>query len=192
MRKQFLKFVPLLVCLVPTMAFSQLEAGGSYTHLTGNQGLDGFSGSVGYQFTQRVTLVGQADFLWDSSRVGVFDVAPSVGAVRIKSNAQDYLGGARIRVIGWKPLKSLEKRKLLPFGQVLFGVSRLSQTVRDTQGTIEISAADKAFTWVLGGGIDYTLSNRWVARANIDFVRTHFVDEGQSRLRIGIGLGYSF
>ena len=182
----------LALLVVPTLAFAQLEVGGGYTHLTGNQGLDGFSGTVGWQFSKRVTLVGQGDFLFDTSRAAVFDLSPTTGAVSIKSNLQNYLGGARVRIIGFKPLKSIEKRKLLPFGELLFGVSRLHQQVKDTIGTISVDASDSAFTWVLGGGVDYTLSNRWLARGNIDLVRTHFVDSGQSRLRIGLGIAYQF
>jgi hypothetical protein len=182
----------LALIVLPTLAFAQLEVGGSYTHLTGNQGLDGFEGSVGWEFNRRVILVGQGDFLFDNSRAAVFDLTPSTGAISIKSNLQNYLGGARIRIIGWKPLKSLEKRKLLPFAEILFGVSRLHQQVKDTQGTISTEASDSAFTWVLGGGVDYTLTNRWLARGNLDLVRTHFVSTGQSRLRIGLGIAYQF
>jgi opacity protein-like surface antigen len=89
-------------------------------------------------------------------------------------------------------MKALEKRKILPFAEVLFGVSRLHQEVKDTAGTISVDASDKAFTWVLGGGVDYTLSSKWLARGNLDFVRTHFVDTGQSRLRFRVGLAYAF
>lgn len=182
----------LALLVLPTLAFAQLEVGGSYTHITGNNGLDGFSGSVGWEFSKRVTLVGQGDFLFDTSRAGVFDLSPQTGTISIHSNLQNYLGGARVRIIGWKPLKALEKRKLLPFGELLFGVSRLHQQVKDTLGTISVDASDSSFTWVLGGGVDYTLTNRWLARGNVDLVRTHFVDTGQSRLRIGIGIAYQF
>jgi hypothetical protein len=181
-----------VLLLVPAIAVGQLEVGAQYTHLTGNDGLDGLSASVGWQFNRRVTLVGQGDLLWDTSRAGVFDLAPNVGAVSLNSNLQDILGGARVRVIGFKPLKSIEKRKLLPFGELLFGVSRLSQRVKDSQGTVSIQAADRAFTWVLGGGLDYTLSGKWLARTNIDLVRTHFVDAGQTRMRLSIGLAHVF
>jgi opacity protein-like surface antigen len=192
MRIRVVSFVLFILVVVPTTAFGQLEAGGGYTHLTGNNGLDGFSGTVGWQFNRKVTLVGEGDFLWDTSKAGVFELVPSVGAVRIKSNSQNYLGGARISFTGWKPMKSVEKRKFHPFGEVLIGVSRLHQSVSDTQGTISAAAADTAFTWALGGGVDYKLSPKWVARGKLDFVRTHFVDAGQSQLRIHLGIAYLF
>jgi opacity protein-like surface antigen len=184
---------PLIFVALTINAYAQLEVSGGWTHLSGNFGLDGFHGGAGYQFTRHVTLVGQADFVWDTSKIGAFDLSRTSANVRIKSNEQNYLGGARIRFIGWKPMKVLEKRKLLPFGEFLIGVSRLHQEVTNIETTAqELSASDQAFTWVIGGGVDYTLNRKWLARGNIDFVRTHFVDEGQSRYRIHVGLAYSF
>ena len=115
----------------------------------------------------------------------------SIGAVA-PSDFQQYLGGARIRIIGWKHTQKLEHKKLLPFAEILLGESHLHQEIRDTAGTINASAGDTAFTWVLGGGLDYTLSPHWLARGNLDLVRTHFVDAGQSHLRLGLGLSYVF
>jgi hypothetical protein len=181
-----------LLLLLPTMAFGQFEVGGYYTHQTGNNGLNGFSGSVGYQVYRRVILVADGDFLWDNTRLGAFELSPTVAALRINTNYQQFLGGGRVRIIGWKPTKKLEKKKILPFAEVLFGLSRLSQTVRDSTGTVTVSAADHAFTWALGGGVDYTLTHNWLARGNLDFVRTHFASAGQSQLRISIGLAYVF
>ena len=43
-----------------------------------------------------------------------------------------------------------------------------------------------------GGGADYRLSPHWVGRFNVDFLRTHFADSGQSRIRLGIGIAYTF
>jgi hypothetical protein len=192
MRIRVVSLVLFILVVVSATAFGQLEAGGGYTHMSGNGGTDGFSGTVGWQFNRKVTLIGEGDFLWDTSQAGVFNLVPSVGALRIHTNLQNYLGGARVSILGWKAMKPIEKHKLRPFGEVLVGVSRLSQTVNDVQGTISASAADQAFTWVLGGGLDYTLNKNWVARSNIDLIRTHFVDSGQSGLRIHLGIAYLF
>src|SRR5262249_17867186 len=105
---------------------------------------------------------------------------------------QQYLGGARVNLRKWVKPKVLEKRKLIPFAEIQLGVSHLKQTITNTQGAIKTSAGDTGFTWVLGGGVDYTLNRSWKARGNIDLVRTHFADEGQSRCRIGVGLAYVF
>lgn len=200
MKRRAMRIFLFLVISLPATAFAQfggaqlerVEVSGGWTHLTGNNGLDGLNAGAGYYVTNHVSVVGDFDFLWDTSKSSVFDLLPSTGAITFKSNEQNYLVGGRVRILGFKPLKTLEKRKILPFGEILFGTSRLHQEVKDTAGTISAEASDRAFTWAFGGGVDYTLSAKWVARGRVDFVRTHFADEGQSRLRLNLGLAYRF
>ena len=45
---------------------------------------------------------------------------------------------------------------------------------------------------MVGGGADYRLTSHWVARIKLDFLRTHFADTGQSRVRLGLGIAYTF
>jgi ketosteroid isomerase-like protein len=45
---------------------------------------------------------------------------------------------------------------------------------------------------MLGGGADYLFSDHWSGRANVDFLRTHLANEGQSRLRLVLGIRYTF
>jgi len=190
--KHLTKLLFLLVLIgLSSAGWAQLEVGGSYSHLTGNSGLDGVTGSAGWRWNQYVTLVGEANFLWDTSRIGVFDLSSDTGVIRIKSDYQSYLGGGRVNLIRLFKQKELEKRKLIPHAQLLLGVSHLHQKLLDATGT-SLNASDSAFTWVLGGGIDYALSPHWIARGDLDFVRTHFVDAGQSRLKTEIGLSYKF
>jgi hypothetical protein len=59
--KPSLKYAFLLMCMLSSAAWGQLEVGGSYSHLTGNSGLDGVSGSAGWQWNQYVTLVGEVN-----------------------------------------------------------------------------------------------------------------------------------
>ena len=35
---------------------------------------------------------------------------------------------------------------------------------------------------MVGGGADYRLASHWVGRFKVDFLRTHFADDGQSRI----------
>jgi opacity protein-like surface antigen len=196
-KRRAMRIFLLLVISVPATAFAQfelerVEVSGGWTHLTGNGGLDGANAGAGWYFTDRVAIVSDLDFTWDTSKQTVFDLLPSTGAIKTKSNEQNYLFGGRVRIRGFKPLKTLEKRKILPFGEILLGTSRLHQEIKDTNGTISLAASDTSFTWAFGGGVDYTLSAKWVARGKVDFVRTHFADEGQSRLRLNIGLAYRF
>jgi hypothetical protein len=177
----------------PGNLLAQLDLEVGYSHLSGNFGLDGFHAGIGYHFNRYVTLVGQSEFVWDTSQIGVFDLTPTLAGIRLKSNEQNYLGGARIRIIGWKAMKTLEKRKILPYAEVLMGVSRLNQKITNVlTSTQSFDATDQAFTYVLGGGVDYTLTRGWMARGSVDLVRTHFVDSGQSRVRVHVGLGYIF
>lgn len=194
MKAHFLRFILLFSLVASVNAFAQLEASFGYSHLSGNFGLDGFNAGLAYHVNRHVTLVGESEFLWDNSQVGVFDLSPTLASLRIKSNEQNYLGGARFRLIGWKATHALEKRKLLPFAEVLMGVSRLNQKVTNIVTTTpgNFDATDQAFTWALGGGTDYTITHNWLARGSIDFVRTHFVDSGQARVRVHLGLAYVF
>ena len=76
--------------------------------------------------------------------------------------------------------------------EVQLGLSHLSSSIEaPTTGTSQ-SASDNAFSWLVGGGADYRLSPHWVGRFNVDFLRTHFADSGQSRIRLGIGIAYTF
>lgn len=55
-----------------------------------------------------------------------------------------------------------------------------------------MSASDSAFSWMLGGGLEYLLNPHWSGRANLEFLRTHLANEGQSRLRLVLGVTYTF
>ena len=196
MQHRGISFALLLVMSLSATALAQLEnrkeIGVSFTYLSGNGGLDGFTPEIGYRIYRPVTLIGQADFLWSNSRLGAFDLTPGVGAVRVNSNEQNFLGGARVRIGGWGKFKTLEEHRLFPFGELLFGVSRLSQTVGATQTTQELSASASGFVWVLGGGVEYALTPKWLARGKVDFLRTHYNSAGQSHFRFSPGLAYRF
>ena len=45
---------------------------------------------------------------------------------------------------------------------------------------------------MVGGGADYRLASHWMGRFKVDFLRTHFADTGQSRVRLGFGIAYTF
>jgi len=66
----------------------------------------------------------------------------------------------------------------------------LSQTV--TTATDSLSASDSSFAWLIGGGAEYLLSPHWTARGNLDFMRTQLGNDGQSRLRLRVGITYTF
>jgi hypothetical protein len=180
--------VTLLPVLTPShAAYGQgLELGGGWTHLTGFGGTDGFGVDGGWWFTKRVTLAVNYDDTWDNQLLGTFAFT-AIGGTAVKSHLQNLITGPRIFFTNdWTT-----RHKLNPFGEAQFGVSWLGQTIIQTN-IGEFSASGNAFTWELGGGAEYLFSPHWSARANLDLLRTHFIDEGQSHLRLAVAVVYTF
>jgi ketosteroid isomerase-like protein len=172
--------------LVPAGRGQGLEVGGGYSHVTGDFGTDGFNVGGAWWLGKRVTLAADYDSTWDTSKITNFAFS-EVGAIAAKSHLQSFLAGPRIFFsTDWT-----DKHKLNPFGEAQFGMSHLSQDVTQV-GMPTLSASDTAFTWMLGGGADYLLNAHWSGRANLDFLRTHLANEGQSRLRLVLGIRYTF
>ena len=74
--------------------------------------------------------------------------------------------------------------------QAQSGVSHLYQKVAQVNMP-GVSANDRAFSWMLGGGAEYLLTPHWSARANLDFLRTHLTNQGQSGLRPVLVITYT-
>lgn len=180
-------FTVLAAFTLPQTARGQgLEVGGGWSHVTGDFGTDGFNVGAAWWFTKRVTLAADYDSTWDTSSLTNFAFS-HVGAIATKGHLQSFVLGPRVFFsTDWT-----DKHKLNPFGEAQFGVSHLSQDVTQI-GVPTLSASDSAFTWMLGGGADYLFSSHWSGRANIDFLRTHLSNEGQSRLRLALGIRYTF
>jgi hypothetical protein len=175
----------LLALGFPSASKAQgLELGGGYVHNTGDFGLDGFDLSAAWFFSPSVAVAAEYDGAYDTSRVGAFEFT-SVGAIAAKSHIQDFLIGPRFYFAQHR------YAKLMPFGEAQFGVSHLKSTIQEgTQPSV--SNSDSGFSWMIGGGTDYQLATHWTARGELGLLRTHFVNEGQSRLRVAINLSYVF
>jgi hypothetical protein len=177
----------LAAFMLPQTARGQgLEVGGGWSHVTGDFGTDGFNVGAAWWFTKRVTMAADYDSTWDTSSLTNFAFT-QVGAITVKSHLQSVVVGPRV----FFSTKWTDTHKLNPFGEAQFGASHLSQDVAQV-GMPTLSASDSAFTWMLGGGADYLLSSHWSGRANLDFLRTHLSNEGQSRLRLVLGIRYTF
>lgn len=187
--------VPLLLLLAfPALASAQgLELSGGYTHMSGDGGVDGFNVGAAMWFSRRVSLAADYDSAWDTSQLGVFELTQT-GLVVSKTHLQNYLFGPRIVFPGL--LKTRVKQKfvarLLPFGEVQIGFSHLNSKIEEQTINASQEASDNAFSWMIGGGADYRLSPQWVGRLKLGLLRTHFSDSGQSRLRLGLGVAYTF
>ena len=181
----------LVLCLCLTASAQKVELNGAVMHISGNQGLDGFNVGTALWLNHRISIAADYDGAWDTSIIGQFQTT-STGQVVSKSHLQNYLFGPRIFFPGL--IKAKEKRvaNLLPFGEVQFGISHLNTKLEDTTTNISQSSSDSGFSWMLGGGADYRFSPHWVGRVKVDLLRTHLADAGQSRLRLGAGVAYTF
>jgi outer membrane protein OmpA-like peptidoglycan-associated protein len=141
--------------------------------------------------TRRVALAFDYDSGWDTSHLGAFELTQT-GVIVTKSHLQDFLGGPRIFFPGTVKSKETHLARLWPFAEVQFGMSHLNSSLENPTTSVSQSASDNAFSWMVGGGADYRLSPHWVGRVKVDFLRTHFAETGQSRVRLGFGIAYTF
>jgi hypothetical protein len=187
----FLFVLAALIALISGASSSHaqgLEVSGGWSHITQDFGTDGFQVGAGWRFSRRIAVVANYDDTWDVSRVGTFEFT-SVGAIASKSHLQNFLVGPRYYFAPQRVDK--KKYRIDPFAEGQFGVSRLNSKIQ--QGTQPfVSHSDDGFSWMLGGGADYNFTPHWGARGNLDLLRTHLNEEGQSRLRIVLGIVYSF
>jgi opacity protein-like surface antigen len=172
---------------LPAGASAQgLELAGGWAHITGNNGTDGFNFGAGWNFTQHTQIAADYDTTWDDSVLGTFQLTP-IGTVTSKSHLQNWLFGPRVFFYSG----DFHKRRFNVFGEAQFGFSHLkSQIALVAMPTV--TTTDNSFSWMLGGGADYAISPHWTARGKLDLLRTHFANTGQSRLRLCIGVAYTF
>jgi opacity protein-like surface antigen len=188
MKKATFLVIPVLLFLFSTPSRAQkLEVGGGWAHVTSNFGVDGFNAGADYWFTPRVSGVFSYDDTWNTSNIGNFELT-SIGQIAIKSHLENYLFGPRFAFAN----KKVKNYQFTPFAEVQIGGTYLRSEVQEPSTGIKRTASDNGFSWMLGGGADYVLSSHWAARANLDFLRTHLANAGQSQLRLVIGVAYSF
>jgi hypothetical protein len=175
----------MTIVALPPAHGQDLELNGGWDHVSGNFGTNGFVAGAAWWFTPRVTIAANYETTWNTSTLSTFTFT-QIGPIAVKSHLQSALIGPRI----FFPIKTASKHKLSVFGEAQFGGSHLNQTI--TQVGTSVSNSDSSFTWLLGGGADYLFSPHWSARGNLDFMRTHFANTGQSHLRLTIGVAYTF
>ncbi len=186
--KSAILFFALLLCGLPGWNASAqvLEFNGAWQHVTGDDGLDGFGLGAAAWFSPRVSVNFQYDTVYDTSKLGLFELT-SIGQISAKSHLQSFMVGPRV----FFAQRKIKKYYFEPFGELRIGGGHLSSTVSQVGGP-SLSASDNAFQWLIGGGADYVFASHWAARFNLDFLRTHFANQGQSRLQLGIGVAYTF
>lgn len=178
--------VSVLPCTSSAQVFHNLEFSGGWAHATGNGGLDGFNVGTALWLSKRVSVAFDYDHTHDISSLTAFELTN--GLITTKNNMDNFLIGPRV-FLNPRNVKIL--RTLQPFAEFQIGASHLHSEFSQV-GAASQSASDNAGTWLLGGGGDFVLSEHWVGRLNLDLLRTHFVDAGQSRLRFVFGVAYAF
>ena len=184
-------FLLFLALALPTHMSAQFiknaELSGGWAYSTGDFGLSGFNAGGALWFTNRISIGFDFDRVGNNKSLPIFALT-NVGVFATKSTLYNYLIGPRFS-FGSKHIKVLET--VNPFAEVEVGASHIASSVNSpTLGSV--SASDNAGSWLLGGGADVLFSPRWAVRANIDYLRTHFVDQGQNRVRIMLGVAYTF
>jgi len=180
-----------LAMALPTHMSAQFihnaELSGGWAYSSGDFGLSGFNVGGALWFTNRISVGFDFDRVGNNKSLPIFALT-NAGIFTTKSTLYNYLIGPRIS-FGSKKIKVLET--INPFAEVEVGASHIASTV--SQLNIgSISASDNAGSWLVGGGTDILFSPRWAVRANFDYFRTHFVDQGQNRVRIKLGVAYTF
>jgi opacity protein-like surface antigen len=163
-----------------------LEVSGGFAYSTGDNGVAGLTVGTSLWVSPRVSLGLDYDSLYDNSSIGAFDLT-SIGHTAVKSHLQNFLVGPRV----FFSAKRIKKYNFSPFAEVRIGDSLLSQRLRSVNAG-SASASAHSFSWLLGGGGEYAFNRHWSGRLNLDLLRTHIADNGQSRLRIGLGMAYTF
>jgi hypothetical protein len=168
-----------------------VELSGGWAHISGEGGLDGYNVGVEAWFTKKASMAFDYDRAWDTSHLGAFALT-SAGDIVTKSRMQNFLAGPRFFFPGVIKSKQKHIALLTPFAEGQFGVSYLRSTLRDRTRNISQFASDNAFSWMIGGGVDYRFAPHWLGRVKADLLRTHLVDSGQSRLRFSLAVVYTW
>jgi hypothetical protein len=175
--------------VLPSVSNAQgLELGGGWAHVSGDFGMDGFNAGAAWYFAPRLSIAANYDDAWNTSQVGNFAFTSLGTAIASKSHVQDFLIGPRFF---FAPYRIDRRNRVIPFGDARFGISHLHQLVQEGPYPAAVGS-DSAFSWMLGGGVDYPLAAHWVARGELGLLRTHLNATAQSRLRLAISIAYTF
>ncbi len=182
--------VVLFAFALPAFGQEDIEFNGGYQHASGDQGLDGYNVGAGWNPLPEFQMYVEYDGLYDHSTLGVFALTPT-GLSIVNSHMQEILTGPRFFLPGvWKGSGRIEGDRVVPFVDAGFGEARLhTDLTQQNLGTVQ--AADTAFAWKLGGGVDYRIYPHWKIRGNLGLLRTHFAESGQSRVRLGLTVVWS-
>jgi len=148
------------------------------TPKVGSYSLNGGSASVAYNVNS--WLSGVADF-------GGYHNGSILGT-HTDGTLSTYMFGPRVSF--------RRVRRMTPFAQALFGVAHESGSLSGSTTTTINS--NNAFATSIGGGVDYSLSHRFLLRPlQVDYLLTRFSETGlgtqsQNNLRVSTGVVFRF
>jgi hypothetical protein len=193
MKKTAISFVALLCLALACDAHAQINPGTANLRFS-EQVSNAPSGTCGCFGLEGVA----ADAAWNLFRLGSshgagLGVAGDLGVVHTgQVNGANY--GLTLTTFAAGPRVRLPGKRLQTFGQALFGIAHGSGS-QFPSGNILVSSAN-SFALDLGGGADYSISNRFSLRAvQLDYLRTSFpniLSGWQNNLRIGVGVTVRF
>jgi hypothetical protein len=164
--------------LFSSMALAQgglLTTGFAYSHKTGAPG-NGFIGGAEFGLNRYVRVVGEISPYWS---------ALNVASVRTSSNEQDFMFGGRFVIPN-----AFRNAKLVPFGQLLYGVVHTGVTTKTINGPETASDSASTWAWDFGGGVEYRYRPRWRLRGGVSLFKTHFSDASQTNAKFNVGISY--
>jgi opacity protein-like surface antigen len=125
-----------------------------------NYNYNGFNAGASYNFTR--WLAAAADIS------GVYNSQPNTGSGPSNTHIYSYLFGPRIYPVG--------HHKLTPYVHALFGVSTFDFNAPAFGGSPAFSLSDNAFSFAIGGGIDWKITRHIAIRlAQLDFQQTRLL-----------------
>ena len=197
MRKLFM--AALFIACTSSFAFAQTDdynkydVGVLYSHnrqdigveapnqnfLEEREGFHGFEAFVKGNVSRYVGLKGDYTFHRKS-----FDISGGTAATTfdVDTDIHQFLGGVEFK-------DNARETKVKPFGHVLAGVSHARADVSNSTISFNESESETGFAGVVGGGVDFRLSDRVDLRAvQFDYNPNRADGQTTHNFRIGIGL----
>jgi hypothetical protein len=157
-------------------SFSGSESSAS----AGRASLNGWEASPSVRLLPWLRAVGDVGGVYGTAPV-VFSGILGSGKLNVNTNLHTYLFG---------PRASASVGRLAPFGQALFGLAH--QSVSANALITNVGQRDSAFTFDLGGGIDFRLVSRVAWRVQADYLQTKLFNSTQHDPRVSTGIVLRF
>ena len=145
------------------------EIFGGYSHMSHHIGLNGWIVGGDYDPWEHVGFEGEISGHYGSGNI--------LGLISLNNNIYNFNFGPRV-------FYDTSNDRVSVFGHLLLGASHIGGK------TLGINTADTSFSWVLGGGADYSFNPNWAARGQLDYIRTNFFSSGSNDTRFSAGIVY--